>query len=299
MDTFIIVLCVLIFAASLVATVCMLVNRKHIQDQNTKINAYRMLIGEALVSADHVNEEQLRLAGRSAEQALSKGNGINNFDLQIRPMLDSVIEATRQIINTELTAQQRHELGLSITRDVKQLSNVVENVLLMARLDSKRIEYSLDEMVVGGFVKHLYEDFSSQDGVVYSSKDDGGCKLHLIEGRPTLQIKADHMYLYRAVSELLKNAFTFSRKGDIFLGWFYHLGTSEVEIFVEDNGIGIQPENLEKVFDVFYKETDTQGMGIGLSLTKELVENMGGKIILVSHPNIGTRVSLLFPMSSY
>lgn len=258
-------------------------------------NRYLHLVS---ITNEHVNEEQLQLAKENAELAIRKGTGINNFDKDIRPMLDVVIKSTKRIIESGISDAERRELGLDISRKVKKLSDVVENVLLMARIDSKRIRFSMDKLRVADFVYSLYEEFSSQDGSQYSTKESGGCKLSVIEGRPTLCISVDMVYVAKALREVIKNAFTFSRHGDILLGWFYHLGTDEVEIFVEDNGIGISPESVPYVFDVFYKENNTTGLGIGLSLTKELVEKMGGRITLASRPGLGTRVSILFPLSS-
>ena len=68
---------------------------------------------------------------------------------------------------------------------------------------------------------------------------------------------------------------------------------------VEDNGIGISFESQPRVFDVFFKENNTSGLGVGLSVAKDLIEKMGGRIILVSRPDVGTRVSILFPLAAY
>lgn len=266
-----------------------------IQKQNMEIEADKQLMELSRISDEHVNEEQLQQANKKAELAIKKGTGINNFDSEVRPMLDFVIHGTKRIIESDIAEEERHELSLSISREVKKLSNLVENVLLMARIDSKRIRYSIVSVCVGDLIKSLYEEYEAQDGSQYSSKEDGGCKFDVIEGRPNLHIHADVMYLKKAIREVINNALTFSRKGDIFIGWFYQLGTNEVEIFVEDNGIGISPESQSHVFDVFYKENNTTGLGVGLSVAKDLVEKMGGRIALESRPNVGTRISILFP----
>lgn len=284
---------VMIFCGYVLTRIIIL--RRRIKRQNEKIDAKSYLLQMAVVANEHVNEEQLKQAQINAEKAIAKGRGINNFDVVIRPLLDNVINGAKRIVEADNSKEERHELGLDITRDVKNLSDNVENVLLMARIDSKRIDYDNDKIEVSGLVGSIYEEFNGIDGSQFSHKDGDGCRLGIIEGRQSLCIAADQLYLTKALREVVKNAFTFSRHGDIFIGWFYRLGTSEVEIFVEDNGVGISPEKQEQVFDVFYKGEDSTGMGLGLSLAKELVEKMGGRIALVSHPGIGTRVTILFP----
>lgn len=270
---------------------------RKIRKQKMLLRANRRFLHLASITDDHVGDEHLQQAKDKAERALRKGTGINNFDKVIEPMLNFVIRSTKRIIDSGLSDEERHKLGLDISRNVKKLSDVVENVLLIARIDSKRIRFSKDRIEVADIVTSMYDEYNSQDGSLYSRKEMEGCKLNVMEGRPSLYIACDHLYLTKALREVIKNAFTFSRKGDIMLGWFYHLDTDEVEIFVEDNGLGIRQESLPHIFDVFYKENDTPGLGIGLSLTKDLVEGMGGKIELASRPEVGTRVSILFPMS--
>lgn len=299
MNTYVMFFCVVLLLLCIYVLISIYRLYRSIVAQDTKIQLNKNLLKLGRISLEHVNEENLRQSDRKVELAIRKGRGIDNFEHEVRPMLEFVIDSTARIIDSDISESERHQLSLSITREVKKLSNLVENVLLMARIDSKRIRYSIEPLLVGNLVKDLYEEYDLQDGSQYSNKDVGGCKLGVIEGRPTLSIKADQMYLKKAIREVIKNAFTFSRKGDIFMGWFYRLGTNEVEIFVEDNGIGISFESQPRVFDVFFKENNTSGLGVGLSVAKDLIEKMGGRIILVSRPDVGTRVSILFPLAAY
>lgn len=289
-------LILLAVAAASVIHLCLL--RKKLNGLNATIKANKYFIRLGDVSAEHVSEKQLFLANRAAEEAIQKGIGINNFDQQVRPLLDFVTKNTEKMIDSNLSDTERHEIGLSVSRTVKTLTDMVENVLLMARIDSDRIHYNRDCLQVGEIIKDIYEEFCSQDGECFSTKEGEGCNLGVIEGRPSLCITADLLYLKRAIREVMKNAYIFSRRGDILIGWFYRLATDEVEIFIEDNGIGISEESQKRLFDVFFKENNTSmgGLGIGLPIAKELVEKMGGRIIVASRLDVGTRVSILFPM---
>lgn len=280
---------------AMVAHIFILTRKLRRTNARIRTSRYYIRIGE--VAAEHVSKEHLAEADKSAELAIRKGMGLNNFGNDVRPMLDYVTMATGQIIDDKLSGEERYEISLSVSRVVKKLSDVVENVLMMARIDSDRIHCANKNLRVSDLIRDIYEEYNTQDGTQFSTKEGNGCKLGIIEGRHSLFISADQVYLKRALVEVIKNAFTFSRKGDILIGWFYRLGTDEVEIFVEDNGIGIAKENLNRVFDVFYKENPaSNGLGIGLTIAKELIGKMGGRVIMVSRPGFGTRVSVLFPL---
>lgn len=295
-----IIICIVLVCASTYFIIRAYAMRGEITRQRRQIQIYNRLILLSRISSDHVSEEQLQKVTAEAQLALRKSKGIDRFDGEVRPMVEYVIQSSKKIVDSQTTDEERHSLSLSIKRQVKKLSNFVENVLLLARIDSKRITYSSETLRVGDLVHEIYEEHANVDAMSGAGDEPSSCKLGIIEGRPTLCISADRLYLKKAIGEVLTNAFSFSvNGGDIFMGWFYRLGTNEVEIFIEDNGIGIPEECQPHVFDVFYKAHQTKGFGIGLSITQELVNKMGGHIELVSRPNIGTRVSLLFPLASY
>lgn len=286
-----------IFVVAVSACIVARINdlRKKILAQNAQTASFCQLLRLARISSDNDQDENFAQANRNMELALRKGTGISNFGAEVRPMLEHVIQSTRQITDSKLSDEERHEVSLSISREVKKLSDLVENVLLMARIDSKRINYAMEAYNVGQLVRELYEEYNVQDGTRFSSKETGGCQLCVIDGRPSTCIQVDRLYLKKAIREVLKNAFTFSRRGDIFIGWHYLLGTDEVEIFVEDNGIGISADGQCHAFDVFYREGKSAGIGVGLFIARQLVEKMGGHVALASRQGVGTRVSFIFP----
>lgn len=102
-------------------------------------------------------------------------------------------------------------------------------------------------------------------------------------------INIDPMRVERVINNFLSNAFKFTAVGEVTLGWRYLEETKQVEIYVSDTGIGISPENQEKVFEEFAKLNEhAHGTGLGLNICKKIVEKLDGEIGLTSQLGKGS-----------
>ncbi|MEP7014794.1 MAG: ATP-binding protein, partial [Verrucomicrobiota bacterium] len=111
------------------------------------------------------------------------------------------------------------------------------------------------------------------------------------------QIYADPVLFERAVSNLVDNAVRFTPDGgEIQIS--IAVGAASVEVDVSDNGSGIDPEHLPRVFDRFYRADSSRtsgGAGLGLALVKSIVDLHGGSPRIESEAGRGTTVTLIFP----
>ena len=104
-----------------------------------------------------------------------------------------------------------------------------------------------------------------------------------------------------AINNLLTNAIKYNRPGgDVVLG--AEESEERVRIFVRDSGHGIEPEEQERIFDKFYRSEsqatrDVRGHGLGLSLSKEIVEMHMGELLLESTPGVGSEFSIVLKKS--
>ncbi len=104
----------------------------------------------------------------------------------------------------------------------------------------------------------------------------------------------------QVLENLLSNAVKYSPRGGTIrvaggaVGDFY-------EVTIEDEGIGMTPEQLERVFDKFYRadtsDTAAPGLGLGMSIVKVIIEDHGGEILVKSEPGTGTRVTFRLPLA--
>jgi two-component system sensor histidine kinase/response regulator len=118
-----------------------------------------------------------------------------------------------------------------------------------------------------------------------------------------LGISCHEPLMYRALVNLLSNALKYTpRGGKVEVGLITYLnkrGTGVMEISIKDNGIGICEEDLEKIFEPYYRGKNIsteEGKGIGLSFVKEIIDLHGGRILVQSEPQKGSLFSILLPI---
>lgn len=173
-------------------------------------------------------------------------------------------------------------------QELDRMETLVQNLLKMAKLDSgtivleKRME-NLSEMMDCVQRNFTYQAQQEEKKLIFCGDD-------------TVTLLCDRIWLMEAVSNLVKNAFAHTKAGDtISIQWKQF--ASIVQLVVQDNGSGIHPEDLPHVFKRFYRSRfskDTQGVGLGLPLTKAIVEAHSGTIEIDSDLGRGTTFTINF-----
>lgn len=173
-------------------------------------------------------------------------------------------------------------------QELNRIETLVQNLLKIAKLDSGSI-------VLEKTVQNLDEIMDCVERQFAYQAEQGGKKLYF-DGDDTVMLACDRTWLMEAVSNLVKNAFDHTKPGNtIRVEWKQFAST--VQITVRDNGSGIHPEDLPHIFKRFYRSRfskDTQGIGLGLSLTKAIVEAHGGTIQADSNLGSGTTFTIHF-----
>jgi len=98
------------------------------------------------------------------------------------------------------------------------------------------------------------------------------------------------------LTNLIANALRYTPSGETIEVQIEQEGTDRVRIVVGDTGSGIDPQDLPRIFERFYKSADSGGSGLGLAIAKKLVEAHGGEISAESDPDQGTQITILLPI---
>ena len=126
-------------------------------------------------------------------------------------------------------------------------------------------------------------------------KVNKGVKLVLDDADKNLYVIGDRMRIMQVLMNLLSNAAKFTPSGEIHFG--YQLRGNIVQFYVKDTGIGIPANRVAKIFERFGKINNfAQGTGLGLTVSRMLVERMGGRIWVRSGEGIGTTFYFTLPM---
>ena len=163
----------------------------------------------------------------------------------------------------------------------------MDNLLFVARVDAAResIERKLfDARAAVEKIATFYRTLAEDRNVAIHCSGDG-------------EIYADPVLFQRAVSNLVENALRFTPRGGT-IQISIAVKPAHSEVAVSDNGCGITPEHLPRVFDRFYRADSSRGSdgaGLGLALVKSIVDLHGGSAKIESEVNRGTTVTLTFP----
>jgi two-component system cell cycle sensor histidine kinase PleC len=247
---------------------------------------------------EKAHEELKDLAAELKRTARVKSEFLANMSHELRTPLNS-INGFSEVLYDEtfgaLNAKQRQYVNNVLTSG-KHLLLLINQILDMAKVEAGKMKLALSSLPM----KSLLNDISMLVADMVSKK-----KIEmLLEIAPDLpSIEADELKVKEIIYNLLSNAVKFTPEGGK-IGMRAKKATSEIEIVVWDTGVGIAPENMLKIFEGFFRVDTpysrvTEGTGLGLPLSKKLVELHGGKLSVESAGlNKGTLVRFTLPIVS-
>lgn len=173
-------------------------------------------------------------------------------------------------------------------QELDRMETLVQNLLKITKLDAGMIVLEKSQEKVSEIAERVKGTFAFRAG-----QEE---KEIILSGDESAVLFCDKSWIIEAVGNLVKNALDHTGKGGVIrIEW--KAFNSFVQITVRDNGSGIDPEDLYHIFKRFYRSRyskDTQGIGLGLSLTKAIVEIHGGTIEVDSTVGVGTSFTLNF-----
>jgi signal transduction histidine kinase len=172
-----------------------------------------------------------------------------------------------------------------LVRNTKKLQQLVQNVLDMARIDNNTFKLAKEQLNLGELVYMTIEDFKAQ------LDEDGGRRIAY--EMADLPIRADKVRITQVLSNLLANAIKFTREGTITVA--VKKDASNALVSVSDTGKGIDPEILPRLFQKFATKSEG-GTGLGLYISKSIIEAHGGRIWAENNPSGGATFTFALPL---
>ncbi len=173
-------------------------------------------------------------------------------------------------------------------RELERIETLVQNLLKIAKLDAGAIMIEKAEENVFEMMESIQSRFS-----VRAAQEE---KELVFSGEKSVLLLCDRNWLAEAISNVIKNALDHTQKGnEIRVEWKQF--ASIIQFVIKDNGSGIHPEDMNYIFKRFYRSRfsiDTQGAGLGLPLTKSIVEAHNGTIEVDSEFGVGTTFTINF-----
>lgn len=240
---------------------------------------------------------ELRRAKEAAEQSeQAKSEFLSAAAHELRTPMASVHGFAELLASREFDAATSRTIARTIHRQSSLLVQLVNELLDLARIEAGRgLDFAMQRQALWPIV------CETADSLIFP---DDPRRVELRPGAgDSARVVVDPAKLRQAVTNVLSNAFKYSAgKGPIRVTLVTRTdhGQSEAGIRVEDEGIGMSPEQLSRVFERFYRAEPAgpvPGTGLGLALTKEIVEAMRGRVEIASEPGRGTQVTLWLPLA--
>ena len=206
---------------------------------------------------------------------------------ELRTPVANIMGEAQVALTRERTPSEYREVIESTIAECERLSGIVDNLLFVARVDAAResIERKLiDARAAVEKIATFYQTLAEDRNVAIHCSGEG-------------EIYADPALFERALGNLVDNALRFTPEGGT-IQISITVKAAHSEVTVSDNGCGITPEHLPRVFDRFYRvdsSRSSDGAGLGLALVKSIVDLHGGSAKIESEVNRGTTVTLTFP----
>ena len=247
------------------------------------------------LEAEVLDKERLGVAlDKERELRLLKDRFISVMSHELRTPLASIQLASDMLrkYGDRSTEEEKQEALETIEMQVKQLSELVKDVLTISKTEFLAQDLQLEVYDLETYLRDILEELSR----TYSRTH----RLAFAGLNRRVEVRLDRKLLRHAFVNLLSNAIKYSPEGsEICLKLHLDRDAHEAVVEVIDQGIGIPEEDLPRMFDAFHRAGNVeqyQGTGLGLAIAKQAVELHGGKISVTSRLNVGTTFTVRLPL---
>jgi signal transduction histidine kinase len=279
---------VVVFLAPLIFARQMYFRSRSLADQLTEQNA---LLAEQASRLEQLLQKEYQTVGELRELNQMKGEFVAVVSHELRTPVTALIGYAKTLQQQEFAEDPvlRQEFLERMERQGDRLLRLVENLLTASRLEAHELPISIGRVLFEDVCREVVEGLTGDTERVLVEVPDHLPVLH-----------TDRQLLSRVVTNLIDNALKYSPDGA-----HCELGArgeeDQVVFWVRDHGIGIPPEQVDRIFERFYQVDSSstrtfRGAGLGLALVADLMQHLGGRIEVHSVPNEGSTFTVYLPV---
>ncbi|UAM96749.1 PAS domain S-box protein [Polaribacter litorisediminis] len=245
-----------------------------------------------------MEKELIRSKKITEELARSKHNFLANMSHEIRTPMNAIIGMSRQLQKSKLNDEQHNYLNIISTAS-ENLLVIINDILDLSKLEANKLSFEK-------IVFNLKEVIENALNVMQYKAEEKGIQLRNTYYDTQLSpiLIGDPHRLNQILLNVISNAIKFTEVGSVDVSCRVlkdHDTYQDLEIKVTDTGIGMDPSFLKKLFEKFTQEYENKarnygGTGLGMAITKSLVDNMQGDILVESEIGTGTTISITFAL---
>lgn len=246
------------------------------------------------IERDRIEKSLVTDREKAEESKHVKEEFLANMSHEIRTPMNAIIGFTRLLENTKLSYKQRDWLQ-AIKQSGENLLVIINDILDLSKIEAGKLEIEENRINIPYFLNITFTTFK-----IAADAKNIGFHFAVDKKIPTV-LMGDEVRLTQALQNLLSNAIKFTNRGEVTTGVVLENETDEnvtIRFTVTDTGIGIPEDKINLVFNSFtqVRDKDTPrigGTGLGLTITKKIVEMMGGTVTLTSKYKEGSRFIII------
>ncbi|GEM_PF-5923790 len=264
-----------------------------LRKQNAEYQTLNKELNETNQRIREINEKLIKATEKAQESDKLKSAFLANMSHEIRTPMNGIVGFSGLLQRScEANDEQKKYVDI-IIKSSNQLLSIINDIIDISKIEAGQTKLNKTDIILKQVITdifNLYSDVANQK------------KINLILSIPRdskpLIIQSDETKIKQVICNLVINAIKFTEKGNVEMG--YTVNKHFVEIFVKDDGIGIDKENYALIFERFRKvegnNNSLSGTGLGLAISKSLVELMGGEIWVESVKGNGTKFFFTIPL---
>ena len=238
-----------------------------------------------ITNLQNIEQELIKARIKAEQSDRLKSAFLANMSHEIRTPLNAIVGFS-QLLPAAETAEEKKLYSGIINQNSDILLQLINDILDLSKIEAGTLEYIKRPMNLGEVCRTIY--------AVHKERVKEGVTLVFDNVDENLFIEGDQNRIMQVITNFLTNASKFTYAGEIRLG--FERTDKNIRVYVEDTGIGIEPEKVDHVFERFVKlNSFAQGTGLGLSICQMIIEKIGGEIGVTSELGKGSTFYFTIP----